>query len=699
MRATEKSVRTLLTQDVMHAYAIPTYQREYRWKLERWEQLLEDIQQNHDGYFIGALIFIRATPNDGGLQEFNVVDGQQRLATVSIMLAALYRATRERIESIKDQLEDGSNHVTSLTQRIDAASRKINKLEGKGSLSDRERATLAEKRYAKQNDEQKLKTEITNRTKSQAFLEQLIGIKAPLEETLLINELRHNLIDRPRLKLSGQKEDNTRYRDVLKHCGVFSKNDELPGKDSLPMETKRHNIGKCFRYFYTRFSESKNSLSHEELVGFHRSAMSLQVVDIKADSNADAYVLFESLNNRGEPLTGLDLIKNSILADIDDDTRQGNRRFAVTLHDASIKWNNFVQILSDPKDQEKFLRHLYLAFKTAKPEFSVNTGQKITARFLISDIYPTIAAANAEKLLTHFIDNAAIYAQIAHPQHILETAIKRGLMSVLYVEAIPARILLLYLLVQFPGLKREIIPKVSDDLVKFFIRRHLTDVPKTRNLDDLFVEIVDEVVALGATATSSAICDVVHRKLRNSLGDLAQIKTLLAQDIDKSNFARVLLGRIEVAQRSPEDVPDLWAQDANGNPTFTLEHILPQGNLSSVVEWRTAISPDNPADAEQVQSDFCQKLGNLTLTSFNTELSNSPFIEKRDSKRDGQSVGYRNGLRLNAYVKEQIKWGPSQIIERGNELSDVLIKTLLFDGEAYPYMPGESETVDFTPTI
>jgi hypothetical protein len=219
---------------------------------------------------------------------------------------------------------------------------------------------------------------------------------------------------------------------------------------------------------------------------------------------------------------------------------------------------------------------------------------------------------------------------------------------------------------------------VTDDLVKFFIRRHLTDVPKTRDLDDLFVEIVDAVVALGADATSAAICDVVHEKLKNRLADLSEIESSLAQDIDKSNFARVLLCRIEVAQRSPEDVPDLWALDANNVPTFTLEHILPQGNLSSAIEWKTAISPNNLDAAEQVQSDYCQKLGNLTLTSFNAELSNSPFIEKRDAKRGDQNVGYRNGLRLNAYVEKQDKWGPEKIIERGEALSQVLINTLRF---------------------
>jgi hypothetical protein len=276
-------------------------------------------------------------------------------------------------------------------------------------------------------------------------------------------------------------------------------------------------------------------------------------------------------------------------------------------------------------------------------------------------------------------------------------------MSVLQVEAVPARILLLYLLVQFPSLISDLFPRVTEDLVKFFIRRHLTDIPKTRDLDDLFVEIVEEVGTLGLSATSSAICALVHQKLKSRVSDLDSVRGPLLHDIDKSSFARVLLCRIEIAQRSPEDLPDLWAEDANRRPLFTLEHILPQGDLASVLEWRTAISPDNPDDAEQVQSDFCQKLGNLTLTSFNAELSNSPFIEKRDAKQGEQYVGYRNGLRLNTYVEQQNSWGPEQITRRGEEIALILIRTLVFNGETLSINPqsasDEADSAACSPTV
>lgn len=78
------------------SYVIPIYQRNYSWRQEQIEQLVDDVwaaardpQQDH--YFLGNLIVARAASGSErpGERELEVIDGQQRLTTLSLLRAAL----------------------------------------------------------------------------------------------------------------------------------------------------------------------------------------------------------------------------------------------------------------------------------------------------------------------------------------------------------------------------------------------------------------------------------------------------------------------------------------------------------------------------------------------------------------------------------------------------------------------------------
>lgn len=69
---------------------IPSYQRRYAWKLPQVWALFEDIDmlQEKEGHLFGMLIF-HSTMHHGDLNQIEVVDGQQRVTTVSLLLIAL----------------------------------------------------------------------------------------------------------------------------------------------------------------------------------------------------------------------------------------------------------------------------------------------------------------------------------------------------------------------------------------------------------------------------------------------------------------------------------------------------------------------------------------------------------------------------------------------------------------------------------
>jgi uncharacterized protein with ParB-like and HNH nuclease domain len=83
-------------------YFLPHFQREYAWGKENWKVLLEDIydicattnQQKID-HFLGSLVVINDGNRDGIIPAFKLVDGQQRLTTMSLMLYALYNLIKD----------------------------------------------------------------------------------------------------------------------------------------------------------------------------------------------------------------------------------------------------------------------------------------------------------------------------------------------------------------------------------------------------------------------------------------------------------------------------------------------------------------------------------------------------------------------------------------------------------------------------
>lgn len=100
MEAKECKIQDILTEN--KKYIIPSYQRPYSWQLEHVEQLLEDITHSHESeeneYFIGSMICI----NKGG-NTYEVVDGQQRLTTLSLILLQIKNMVQH--EGVKDDLQ------------------------------------------------------------------------------------------------------------------------------------------------------------------------------------------------------------------------------------------------------------------------------------------------------------------------------------------------------------------------------------------------------------------------------------------------------------------------------------------------------------------------------------------------------------------------------------------------------------------
>jgi uncharacterized protein with ParB-like and HNH nuclease domain len=88
------------------AVRIPFFQRKYVWKEDNWEDLLQDLSDSEKTHFLGSLILKEERTPVGKLKILQVIDGQQRLTTLSILLKAIYAlAPQEKKKAYSSSLE------------------------------------------------------------------------------------------------------------------------------------------------------------------------------------------------------------------------------------------------------------------------------------------------------------------------------------------------------------------------------------------------------------------------------------------------------------------------------------------------------------------------------------------------------------------------------------------------------------------
>lgn len=85
-------------------FVIPVYQRNYDWKIENCKQLYDDlikvIRNNRKSHFFGSVVSVYE-PSSARNIEFLVIDGQQRLTTITLLLLAMYNLIQEGKVSYK----------------------------------------------------------------------------------------------------------------------------------------------------------------------------------------------------------------------------------------------------------------------------------------------------------------------------------------------------------------------------------------------------------------------------------------------------------------------------------------------------------------------------------------------------------------------------------------------------------------------
>ena len=109
MKGTEEKL-LIYMEGARKRFIIPVYQRNYDWKIEHCKQLYDDlvkiVKQKRKSHFFGSIVSVADT--EGKQSEYLIIDGQQRLTTVSLILLAMHRLITKKI------ITPASPHLGSL---------------------------------------------------------------------------------------------------------------------------------------------------------------------------------------------------------------------------------------------------------------------------------------------------------------------------------------------------------------------------------------------------------------------------------------------------------------------------------------------------------------------------------------------------------------------------------------------------------
>ena len=255
-----------------------------------------------------------------------------------------------------------------------------------------------------------------------------------------------------RVQPSAQSHNLDDYKSLLSDAGLIE-------SQRKPPYCGNRLLGRAYAYF-----QEKITADVSDLLKLLEKINQLMFVQITVGSQADAFTLFESLNNRGVPLSAMDIIKNKMLA-------QMEKKHAVDIDESFERWQRLVEAIPDTNDQERFLRHFYNAFKHRK-DISVETVTR-ARRSVIIRIYETLINRDAAFLFEELTKSATIYGKLLRSDF-SSRPLAAGLMELDRINSAPVYLVLLYLVSRDSRHLEDpkVLGQVVDLLVRYFIRRN-----------------------------------------------------------------------------------------------------------------------------------------------------------------------------------------------------------------------------------
>jgi alkylated DNA nucleotide flippase Atl1 len=537
-------------------FRVPLFQRQYRWSNEDrgqlWSDILDQYQifQGGEGHshFIGSFVLSPVpAPASTDVAAFLVVDGQQRITTLTLALCAIRDTAVEADPTAADKYN----------------------------------------------------------------------------ELYLVNKWQGGS-DRYRV-VPTQKDRSAYFACVDATTGTG-------GSDA---------IGEAYRYFRAAIKQGDRDRQPFDLDSL-TSVLTrrLAIVDITTGADDNPHRIFESLNATGVSLTQGDLLRNYLFMRL---PTQGEYLY-------DHEWQ--------PMEERLGAEHLE---GLARVDLQ-RRGQDVTK----DDVYrrqqqrldaEATHEAAVESQLKDLVKRADQYVRIIKPEAEPDADLRAQFAFLRDWGAQTTHPLLMYLLdLQARKLcSVETVREAVTYVQSFLVRRQLASIP-TNQLNRLFVQLIPSLPADDRVATK--VREELSGERRYWPTDTQILEAAKSRPFyfqGRGNQRKLILEALELSFEHVELL-------ALRTESLTIEHILPQ-TLSP--EWREHLESMGQ-DPDETRDRLVHTLGNLTLSGYNGQLSNSPFERKRE-------IYEHSHLEMNLALQGD-SWGADEILARSIELAQQACK-------------------------
>jgi predicted transport protein len=536
-------------------FVIPVFQRDYSWTEATCEQLWKDIlhiaeDNSGRGHFLGSVVCVSTGDSFPGFTRWLLIDGQQRLTTLTLMLAALRDHIRE---AGWDGGEDGPT-----AKRIEAY-----------------------------------------------FLKNV------------------------------QEEGSRQYKLVLRRHDQETLRALLDGGE-MPAEASER-VRENYEFF-------REQISGEDPNRVYAGIGRLVVVDVTLDRGADdPQLIFESLNSTGMDLGQSDLIRNFLLMRLTE--KEQTRLY-------ESYWSKIEALFrGSEKTFDAFIRD-YMALKTQSPKQERADEIYQGFRRVCGDLQAQVGGL--EPLLDDVLRFARYHAAFSVSSRAFPE-VSEALARLRRLVDVPAPLVMR--LFDCYGRSKTLPAHAFNEalrLIESYIFRRAICGEQTRGYWQTFANLayrIDESKPLESLKVG------MHRLTESYRypSDEDFRRELQQRDVYALRVCGFLLDRLENhGNKEPTDTS-----------SYSVEHILPQNEKLSPA-WKKMLGDEWQA----VQRTWLHRLGNLTLTGYNSTYSDRPFEEKKTI-----AGGFNeSSVRLNKYVREQPRWTASEIEHRGRLLADQAVE-------------------------
>lgn len=533
-------------------FRIPVYQRNYDWSESNCNRLLDDIygiMQGGDKHFLGTIVFMAAKSGGFALQEYIIIDGQQRLTTLMLVLKALSVVAENGGDDCYHEIEEQYLH---------------------------------------------------NKYCSEEF----------------------------KVKLKPIKSDNNQFTLLLE-----GKVDEMDDDTHI-----YHNFMLCKERF-ERWAE--RGINPSQVLDALTKLEIVEIVLTKGED--DPQVIFESINSTGLELSNADLIRNYLLMNADDQEKLYENYW--------LYIEKTLRNKMDYSNLDAFFMQ-YIVYKTSKP---VNSRQLYNSFVkLFKD-----SGYSQESILKELRYYAEIFGAFVYGSDKYSDLINKQLYRLRVLNQTTCYPFLLHVFDDYHQgvIAEETVEKILQFILAYLLRRMVCGVP-SNTLRGLFTYLYNRIFKVASN--KQKYYETLNKFLFTvSSKDVIPSAAEFERALQKAN----IYGNNALCRFLLLDIENGDGKEILQAENLTIEHIMPQ-TLSA--DW-SHIRPEE-------HEEYLHTLGNLSVTGYNSELSNKSFAEKQDIIRENSKA-----VILNSDVLNTESWNIADIQSRAKRLAGIVLTRYKID--------------------